>query len=265
MQTVKEEETPPDVVNETSPGLVTEHIDPMLIWPTHTPYDKDFHVWKTEEFGFFYPDYRVTAKHIETKSDAELGMHVNIFHNVVAFVDQIRGFLQFKPEELIRENLHLCLRGEALAWYNTELNCNEREDLRDCPMDHERGWCGRITSRFSLSLTRTRLYLICGASGETICETAHNIVRYAREVGVEDSYLHMLQILRYLKQVHPAHAKCIETPTKDTMFTEFMRQLWLAEQDVFSDPETDDSSMTKETWVGLDEGFRACDAFKEGI
>ncbi|KAJ5717687.1 hypothetical protein N7488_003333 [Penicillium malachiteum] len=48
------------------------------------------------------------------------------------------------------------------------------------------------------------------------------------------------------------------------MFSDFMRQLWLAEQNVFSDneaddpdAETDDSMAIEswETWVGLDEGL----------
>ncbi|KAJ5720939.1 uncharacterized protein N7483_008873 [Penicillium malachiteum] len=274
MEIVKEETSPGAVeemyssaVNELSPspGPPMGFNHPMLIWPSSGSFNKDVHFWKTEEFGYFYPDYRVTAKHIETKYQAELGMHVNIFHNVEAFVDQVRGFLQFKPENLIRDNLHLCLRGEALGWYNTELDCNEREDLSEFPLEHARGWCGRITSRFSLSLTRTRLYLVCGASGDTICETARNIVHYARAAGVKEPYHHMLQIMRYLKHTHPAHAACIETPTPYTMFTEFMQQLYLAEQNVFSDSDTDDSSMTTDTWVGLDEGLLSYSVFKKGI
>ncbi|KAJ5634389.1 hypothetical protein N7528_002231 [Penicillium herquei] len=236
--------------------------------------NKETDVWVTGEFGYFDPDYRATAKHVETKYEPGLGMHVNIFHNLEAFLDQVRGFYQFKPELLIRSNLHLTLRGEALGWYNTELARNEREDLREFDINTTRGWCGRLYSRFTLSLSRTRLHLVYGLSGDTIYETARNIVQYARGVGVHDPYLHMQQIMRYLKRVRPAHAKCIETPTRDTMFSDFMRQLWLAEQNVFSDneadesdAETDDSMAIEswETWVGLDEGLRECEPFKVGV
>ncbi|KAJ5727373.1 hypothetical protein N7493_005193 [Penicillium malachiteum] len=234
-------------------------------------YKRETDVWVTGEFGYFDPDYCATAKHVETKYEPRLGMHVNIFHNLEAFLDQIRGFHQFKPELLIRDNLHLTLRGEALGWYNTELDRNERAYLRYIDINTARGWCGRLYSRFTLSLTRTRLYLVYGLSGDTICETARNIVHYARGASVHDPYIHMQQIWRYLMRVRPAHANCIETPTQDTMFSDFMRQLWLAEQNVFSDNETNESdaetddSMAMETWVGLNGDLRECKAFKEGV
>ncbi|KAJ5613816.1 hypothetical protein N7528_007470 [Penicillium herquei] len=200
--------------------------------PTDTPWS-----WSTEEIGYFYPDNGARTNHFRVKESGP--SHATVFSNAEAFVSHLRGLLVFKPEHIIRANIHLCLRDDALDWYNTELSDAERKDLRDLTLEHKNGWLNQILTRFRLSPTAASSKLTNPVFGNTIVATARNIVRYAQAAGIHDKHRHLLQIWRYLEKYHPCHARRLPQPSQTTLLSEFMRKLYVAEQDVVITPDND--------------------------
>ncbi|KAJ5726222.1 uncharacterized protein N7483_007579 [Penicillium malachiteum] len=222
--------------------------------PIHPPW-----LWSTEEVGYFYPDYNADTEHFRVKGSNQ--SHATVFYNAEAFVSHLRGLIVFQPAQTIQTNIHLCLRDDALDWYNTELSDAERKDLRDLPMEHKNGWFNQILNRFRISPIMTSSYLSSHVSGKTICASARNIVRYAKAAGIHDTHRHLLQIWEYLENNHPNHARCLFRPSEDTSLSEFMRKLYVVEQEVVitSDDDSDENYDEDEDLQEPPMGFQGCD------
>ena len=51
------------------------------------------------------------------------------FRDVIVFIDRIRDVARIRGGEFVRANLQLCLRGEALEWYTSQLTYGEKRLL----------------------------------------------------------------------------------------------------------------------------------------
>ena len=78
------------------------------------------------EVGFFDPFY--DNKSVDTAPGIEHAGKETYFRDVIIFLDRIKDVARSKAE-LLRNNLQLCLRGEALEWYTCQLTDNEKRML----------------------------------------------------------------------------------------------------------------------------------------
>ena len=67
-----------------------------------------------EEFGFFEPDLPVDDRYPD--GDVITVGRDTIYCNVDAFCERIKDAIATKRPQMIRDNLHLCLRGHAKRW-----------------------------------------------------------------------------------------------------------------------------------------------------
>jgi hypothetical protein len=67
--------------------------------------------WRIEEFRLFEPDMQVDASH--PAGDVVTVGRDTIYRNVDAFCQRINDAASLRGMQVIRDNLHLCLRGTA--------------------------------------------------------------------------------------------------------------------------------------------------------
>ncbi|KAJ5113816.1 hypothetical protein N7456_002350 [Penicillium angulare] len=232
MQRIKKED------EGSAPPIGIKRRSEMNPNPTPNPPESSW-LWSTNEVGYFYPKCNTERNGDEdTDMDEHFRVvekdpsHATIFFNAEAFVSHLRGLIVFKPARTVQANIHLCLRADALDWYNTELSDAEREGLRDLPLEHKKGWFNQILTRFNLSPNAARYYLTCFRPGFPVLERAHNIVRYARAAGINDAHQQVLEVWKYVGDNYPHHASRLCPPSQGTSLSEFMQELYVAEQDV---------------------------------
>lgn len=176
--------------------------------------------WVTDEIGYFDPNPR-PRYHIHTENN------ILFFSNVYAFTDHIRGKAMFKPEPLIRANIHVCLRGKGLLWYNTELDEAERYELRNLPI--EEGWIKKLIARFQMyKQTARQLFLTERytwgdfSGGYSQVEWVHDMLRHARAAEYVDTDA-MLQQIR--KNIDDPLNYWICPPLPGTSVVGFLREV----------------------------------------
>ena len=81
----------------------------------------------SSDVGFFDPFY--DGKSSDTGAGMEHGGKETYFRDVLVFIDRIKDVARVKGAELLRNNLQICLRGEALEWYTCQLTDNEKRLL----------------------------------------------------------------------------------------------------------------------------------------
>ena len=79
------------------------------------------------DVGFFDPFY--DGKSNDTAPGMEHAGKDTYFRDVTVFIDRIKDVSRVKGAELLRNNLQICLRGEALKWYTCQLTDNEKRLL----------------------------------------------------------------------------------------------------------------------------------------
>lgn len=79
------------------------------------------------DVGFFDPFY--DGKSSDTGAGMEHAGKETYFRDVIVFIDRIKDVARVKGAELLRNNLQICLRGEALEWYTCQLTDNEKRLL----------------------------------------------------------------------------------------------------------------------------------------
>lgn len=108
--------------NRNSSSSQDLDLDTLAIKPSY---------FRPDDVGYFDP-------HKDTDGDmTTLGKEV-WFTDVHLFVDRVRDVAKLKGENVVKTNLPSCLRGSALAWYSTELDNEDRQDLRDSDLH---GFC----------------------------------------------------------------------------------------------------------------------------
>lgn len=77
-----------------------------------------------DDVGFFDPFYE--SKSVDTASAIEHSGKSTFFRDIHVFVDRVKDVARAKGDVLLRQNLQICLRGTALAWFTTELTENDK-------------------------------------------------------------------------------------------------------------------------------------------
>ena len=102
--------------------------------------------WRLEEFGLFEPDLPVDDRH--PPGDVITVGRDTIYRNVDAFLERMKDAIASKTPEVVRDNLHLCLRGSASRWYTFEIKPVDKRSIRaDLTPDLDQ-WTDRLQERF---------------------------------------------------------------------------------------------------------------------
>lgn len=80
--------------------------------------------FNSDDVGYFDPFYE--GKSVDTAPAIEHTGKSTFFRDIHVFIDRVKDVARAKGEELLRQNLQICLRGSALAWYTTELTENDK-------------------------------------------------------------------------------------------------------------------------------------------
>lgn len=90
--------------------------------------DKQNSRWYAANLGFFNLNYK---NKLATTGDAmEHAGKDTIFWDVHLFVERVKDVAAVRRDKLVRQNLSICLKGSALAWYTSELIANQKRLLR---------------------------------------------------------------------------------------------------------------------------------------
>ena len=81
--------------------------------------------WVSSELGFFDPNY--DEKSISTGNAIEHDGTKTYFRDVHLFVQRAKEMVITKGAAVVRNNLWMCLQGEALEWWHSELDDDKRE------------------------------------------------------------------------------------------------------------------------------------------
>ena len=72
-----------------------------------------------DDVGYFDPFY--DSKSVDTAPAIEHAGKSTFFRDIHVFLDRVKDVARAKGDTLLRQNLQICLRGAALAWFTTEL------------------------------------------------------------------------------------------------------------------------------------------------
>ena len=108
--------------------------------------------WRIEEFGLFEPDLAVDDKY--PPGDLITAGKDTIFRNVDAFCERIKDMAKLRGLELVRDNLHMCLRGAAVRWWTFEVSELDKQAIRQDRSNDLQQWTGRLTTRFRPPLSQ---------------------------------------------------------------------------------------------------------------
>src|SRR5579862_4607176 len=102
--------------------------------------------WRIEEFDLFEPDLPIDDRH--PAGDVITVGRDTIYRNVDAFAERIKDAIATKGSALVRDNLHLCLRGAATRWYTFELSDLNKAAMRNDATPSLDEWIGHLTTHF---------------------------------------------------------------------------------------------------------------------
>ncbi|KAJ5148902.1 hypothetical protein N7448_000480 [Penicillium atrosanguineum] len=186
-------------------------------WPTPVTTDLSS-PWNTSDVGYFTPD--------DTAGDHRY-IENNTTYYTNVFVNHIRSLAFYKPEPVIRANLHFCLRDKAQDWIDMELNVMEREMLRVLPL--ETGWIEALLKRFKplydVALRRYKEGQYAKEDAENRYDPvkwAHGMIRNSQAAGITSTYAQLKQIWYGIDLELQWPVNC---PAKSTLVSEFMKEL----------------------------------------
>jgi len=120
--------------------------EPNVPQPAPMPQPEHDNRWRIEEFGLFEPDLAVDERH--PAGDVITVGRDTIYRNVDAFVERIKDAVATKGCFVVRDNLHLCLRGAATRWYTFEVSDLNKLAMRTDVTPSLDQWIGHLTARF---------------------------------------------------------------------------------------------------------------------
>lgn len=103
--------------------------------------------WNLSEVDFLDPMYN--GKSSVTDNPIEHAGKDTYFRDVHLFIERIKHMAAVKSADLLRNNLYICLRGTALAWY-TEVLTEEQKRLVKLGSDIDK-WLFALLKRFKKS------------------------------------------------------------------------------------------------------------------
>ena len=141
------------------------------------------------DVGFFDPFY--DNKSNDTGPGVEHAGKETYFRDILVFIDRIKDVARVKGAELLRNNLQICLRGEALEWYTCQLTDGEKRLLTYGNDVAE--WSQALLERFSptkasgmATIVKERYSLNDAMRHREPCEYAMTIIRAAKVAKLGD-------------------------------------------------------------------------------
>jgi len=187
----------------------------------------DLQRFKIEEFGLFEPDLVVDDKY--PSGDMITVGRDTIYRNVDAFCDRIKDAINIKGHETVRENLHMCLRGEASRWWTFELSVLDKQAIRSDATRDLQQWTGRLTTRFRPPLSQAiqenqaltfRISDI--RNGKRILQYFQTKILKAKAAGSNDVHSQLMQVYVGLDV---ALRLTVWEPTEQTTIDQYRRVL----------------------------------------
>ncbi|KAJ5675356.1 hypothetical protein N7462_008253 [Penicillium macrosclerotiorum] len=173
--------------------------------------------WKAADIGFFDPG-------MKNKDGILTSGTTTYFSDVYVFIDRMKDLVNLKSEEVVRTNIHSCLRGDAIRWYTHELSTREKEMMQSCPIAS--GWFASLLERFKpdrtdalAALEKEKYDWRDVRSGRTPRDYAQNMLRLLKDTGYSDPFD---QLLKIRENIEPSLRRDLQVPTKDTTIAEFM-------------------------------------------
>ena len=107
--------------------------------------DNDISTWRSKNLDFF-------DSHLSSFYEFEFMIRddKNVYYrNVHLFVEKILNLIAIKRHDLVKTNLNICFRDNALIWYIVEFIALKRFDLRQ--IDLTKSWINSLKKRFKFN------------------------------------------------------------------------------------------------------------------
>jgi hypothetical protein len=108
--------------------------------------------WRIEEFGLFEPDLIIDDRHPD--GDIITVGRDTIYRNIDTFCERIKDTIATKGADIVKENLHLYLRGYANRWWTFEQSDLDKQAMRSDISPNLAQWTGRLQIRFRPRMTQ---------------------------------------------------------------------------------------------------------------
>lgn len=174
------------------------------------------------DVGFFDPFY--DGKSSDTGAGMEHAGKDTYFRDVTMFIDRIKDVARVKGAELLRNNLQICLRGEALEWYTCQLTDNEKRLLTYG--NHVDEWSAALLERFGPTkasgmaiIVKERYTLNDAMRHREPREYAMTIIRAAKVAKLGDTHNQLDIIWNGLDVEFQSD---IDAPTTQTTLNQFL-------------------------------------------
>ncbi|KAJ5578388.1 uncharacterized protein N7459_007352 [Penicillium hispanicum] len=154
--------------------------------------------WKASDVGYFDPG-------MDSEDGIKLVDYTNYYTDVFVFIDRMADLKLLKSEEVVRANIHSCLRGDALRWYSQELTAEEKRLMNITPLND--GWFHMLKKRFKANRTEALIQL-----DKTAYQCPTSVSTYD-------------QMLRIRDNIKPSLRRDIPEPTEETSLTKFIESL----------------------------------------
>ena len=179
--------------------------------------------FRESEIGYFDPKCSET----HGKGDyVTIGDKVH-YRNVWLFIDSAKSIVTTKGAALVRTNLHRCLRGDAQAWYITELSHAQRLNLHG---GHNlRHWEKDLTARFKMNATEAMSllaedrYTVDDVRRERqVSSYVQTVIRHCNDAGFATVHQQLSWAWNHLD---PGLQRDISRPTASTTVLSFIQKL----------------------------------------
>lgn len=140
--------------------------------------------FRESDIGYFDPHYPESSG----KGDYIAVADKIIYRNVWLFVDSAKAIANTKGSQLVRLNLHRCLRGDAQSWYIAELDVIQRAGLHG-----GQGlelWKQMLTARFKMNeaeamtlLANDKFTIEDVRQQRSVSSYVQSVVRHAKDAG----------------------------------------------------------------------------------
>lgn len=182
------------------------------------------------DVGFFDPFY--DGKSSDIASGMEHAGKDTYFRDVTMFIDRLKDVARVKGTELLRTNLQICLRGEALEWYTCQLTEDEKRLLTYG--DEVSEWSRLLLKRFGPTkqsgmaiIVRERYSLNDAVRHREPREYAMMIIRAAKVAQLGDTHNQLDVIWNGLDVEFQSD---INPPTDKTTLNDFLASMDLRKQ-----------------------------------
>ena len=174
------------------------------------------------DIGYFHPFYN--EKSAETGAHIEHAGKDTYFRDVYVFTERVKDVGRFNSK--VKENLQICLRGEALQWYTSELSLVDKEALSQ----DLKNWVHCLIDRFKppmeegIRLLNKERYTLEDASRHRepreYGQARLRAAKIAETTDTRQIIMHM-----WMGLATPFRITLVPKPTTSTTIAEFMKSM----------------------------------------